>query len=66
MITVNRRNRVEWHAGMTVQDLLDVMKYTYPHVVVTLDGDLVAHDAYRETKVPDDADVRVVHLMAGG
>ncbi len=66
MITVNRRDRVLWREGMTVQDLLDTMAYTYPHVVVTVNGDLIAHDAYEEVKVPDDADVRVIHLMAGG
>jgi sulfur carrier protein len=66
VITVNHRERVEWQAHMTVQDLLDAMTYTYPHVVVTLNGDLVAHDTYDEVELPDDADVRVVHLMAGG
>jgi sulfur carrier protein len=51
---------------MTVQDLLDAMTYTYPHVVVTVNGDLVASDSYADVEVPDDADVRVIHLIAGG
>jgi sulfur carrier protein len=51
---------------MTVEDLLEAMRYTHPQVVVTINGDLVAHDAYGEVEVPDGADVRVVHLMAGG
>jgi sulfur carrier protein len=66
VITVNRRDRVQWRAGMTVEDLLEAMRYTHPQVVVTINGDLVAHDAYGEVEVPDGADVRVVHLMAGG
>jgi sulfur carrier protein len=66
MITVNRRDQVPWRRGMTVQDLLDTMTYTYPHVVVTINGDLVAQDTYADVEVPDDADVRVIHLIAGG
>ncbi len=51
---------------MTVQNLLDELGYTYPHLVVSVDGNLVRHDAYSETPVPDGADVRAIHLMAGG
>ena len=42
------------------------MSYTFPHIVVSIDGVVVRHDAYAETPVPDDADVRMIHLMAGG
>ena len=42
------------------------MRYTFPHIVVAVNGTLVRHDAYDTTTVPDGADVRVVHLMAGG
>ena len=66
MITVNKRERVDWFAGMTVQALLDMLKYTYPHIIVSIDGDLVNHDVYESTMIPDEADVRVIHLMAGG
>ena len=66
MITVNKRHRIPWHAGMTVRDVLAAMRYTFPHIVVVVDGVLVRHDAYDTTTVPDGADVRVVHLMAGG
>lgn len=65
-ITVNRRDQLDWCAGMTVRDVLIAMRYTFPHLIVSIDGDLVPHDAYDETVVPAGADVRVVHLMAGG
>ena len=29
MILVNNRDKVEWREGMTVQDVLDAMKYDY-------------------------------------
>ena len=66
MITVNERHQIAWRPGLTVKAIIREMKYSYPHVVVTVNGTLVKHDAYAETTVPDQADVRVVHLMAGG
>lgn len=66
MITVNRRDRLPWREDMTVSDLLDRLRYTFPRVVVTIDGVLVPHHAYNDTQVPDGADIRVIHLMAGG
>ena len=66
MIIVNQRDRVAWHAGMTVAELLTFMTYTYPHIIVSINGVLVPYDTYDHTLVPDRSDVRVVHLMAGG
>ncbi len=66
MITINQRDELPWQAGMTVQEILDTMSYTFPRVIVSIDGVVVPHDKYAVTPVPDDADVRVIHLMAGG
>lgn len=51
---------------MTVRDVLTAMKYTFPHIIVVINGDVVRHDTYDTTPVPDNADVRVVHMIAGG
>ena len=51
---------------MTVAELLTLMAYTYPHIIVSIDGILVPYDTYDHTLVPDESDVRVIHLMAGG
>jgi sulfur carrier protein len=66
VITINQRDELAWREDLTVQDLLDTMSYTFPRVIVTIDGVVVPHDAYAGTQVPDEADVRVIHLMAGG
>jgi sulfur carrier protein len=66
MITVNKRHSLPWHAGMTVRDVLTAMRYTFPHIIVVINGDVVRHDAYDTTTIPDNADVRVVHMIAGG
>ena len=66
MIMVNKRHPLPWHKGMTVRDVLTAMKYTFPHIIVVINGTVVRHDAYDTTTIPDDADVRVVHMIAGG
>lgn len=66
MITVNDRDRVEWREGMTVQDLLGAMGYTYVLITVTVDGVLVPEDEYTTRPVPDGSRVGVFHLAHGG
>jgi thiamine biosynthesis protein ThiS len=66
MIKVNRRHEIPWQTGMTVRDVLKAMNYTYPHIVVTVNGDVVRHDDYDNHEIPDEADVQVIHMIAGG
>jgi len=66
MITLNKRERLEWQEGLTVQALLERKTFTYPHIVISINGIVIDHDAYAETPIPDEADVRVIHLIAGG
>ncbi len=66
MITVNKHHPLPWREGMTVRDVLTAMRYTFPHIIVVINGAVVRHDAYDTTTVPDNADVRVVHMIAGG
>ncbi|MDX9954447.1 MAG: sulfur carrier protein ThiS [Anaerolineae bacterium] len=66
MITLNKREELGWHEGLTVEALLKQKTFTYPHIVVSINGTVVDHDAYAATLIPDEADVRVIHLIAGG
>jgi len=66
MITVNQRHRLEWHAGLTVREVLRVMRYTYTHLVVRVNEEVVEDERYDTYHIPDESDVRVIHLIAGG
>lgn len=66
MITINHRETLPWHAGLTIRDVLTAMKYSYPHIIVSINAQLVPYDAYDTTPVPDKAEVLIVHLTAGG
>jgi len=65
MVCVNEEE-MEWQAGMTVQDVLDRRKYTFPLIIVQVDGQLVPKEEYAAYLVPDGADVKVIHLISGG
>jgi thiamine biosynthesis protein ThiS len=63
---VNNRERIEWREGMTVSDLLEDLNYTYHHIIVKVNGQLVRRESYDTHVVPDGADVKAIHLIAGG
>ncbi len=65
-IVVNGRESIAWTPGTTVSDIIQQMNYTYPQLVVSVNGTVVLSDAYTSTEVPAGADVRIIHLMAGG
>ncbi|MGM0688187.1 MAG: sulfur carrier protein ThiS [Bacillota bacterium] len=66
MIIVNNKEKLEWHEGMTVQDVLDNMGFVYRRITVSVNNQLVPKEDYETHKVPDNADVNVFHLAHGG
>ena len=66
MVKVNGEFDVEWEEGMTVRRLLEKMKFTFPMLVVSINGQIVLRDDWDTTLVPDGADVKVLHMVAGG
>lgn len=64
-ITINGHQRA-WQEGMTVQDALDIMNYTFIMLVVKIDGEVVLRQDYATTLIPDGAEVLVIHLISGG
>jgi sulfur carrier protein len=51
---------------MTVSDLLACMDYTYHRIIVKVNGELVRQGSYDTYAIPDGADVKAIHLIAGG
>ena len=64
-ITINGHIR-DWSEGMTVQDALDMMNYTFRMLVVKINGNLVPRKEYAAATIPDGAEVMVIHLISGG
>jgi len=66
VIRVNDRLELAWHEGTTVRDVLDQCGFTYPLLVVSINGSVVTKEAYDRASVADGDEIRVLHLMAGG
>ena len=66
MIRVNNRDEIEWEEEVTVSSLLARFRYTFPHIIVSINGEVIPREEYPARTIPDGADVRVIHLIAGG
>ena len=65
MITVNG-NELEGEDGLTVQGVLERMKYTSHLILVKIDGEVVPGKEFGTAEVPDGAEVEAIHLVGGG
>jgi sulfur carrier protein len=66
IVRVNNRDEIEWEPGLTVTELLRRFRYTFPAIVVTINGEVIPEEEFAARQIPDGADVRVIHLIAGG
>jgi sulfur carrier protein len=57
---------LEYEPGMTVRDILKRKNYVWRMIAVFVNGELVPKAKYDTTKVPDGAEVKVIHQIAGG
>ncbi len=65
MIKVNGRDR-EWEKDLTVVLLLERCKYTFPLIMVKINGKYISREKYKDTAIMDGDDVQVIHSIAGG
>lgn len=65
MISVNGR-KLEWEDGMTVKTVLARMNYTFPMIIIRVNGELVDKKDWPTYPVPDGATVSALHQIAGG
>jgi len=49
-----------------VRDALTLMNYTFKMLVIKLNGELVKKEDYDSTPIPENADLKVIHLISGG
>ena len=66
MITVNGREKIAWRQGITVADVLKELGWDYVLITVTINGDFVPQDSYSSHTVPDEAEMKAIHIAHGG
>ena len=57
---------VNWHEGMTISDLLDELGDSHPYAVVRINQTYVSRPNFDKTVVPDDSEVFLIPMIAGG
>jgi len=65
MIKINGRDG-EWEENLTVELLLKKCKYTFPLIMVKVNGKYIPKEKYKDILIMDNDDVLVIHSIAGG
>jgi thiamine biosynthesis protein ThiS len=65
MITVDGK-KFPWHQGMGVEQLLEYVEKPEQYAVIRLNGKLVSRPVFKNTPVPDNAEVVLIPMIAGG
>ncbi len=66
MIRVNAQYDVAYRPGMTVQDVLDALRFSFRMIVVKIDGRVVLKRDFATTEVADGTEMQAIHLISGG
>ncbi len=65
-ITVNRIPEEHPEESLTIRQILDRKGWSFPLIIVRVDGVLVARENYDAFRVRNGADVDLYHLVSGG
>ncbi len=63
---LNDRPYENWHEGLTIQGVMDYMHFTWPKLVVKVNGQLVWPEDYGNVVLKEDDDLKIHHLLGGG
>ena len=58
--------KIAWREGITVSDLLDELKDPHPYAVVRINEHYVTRPNFENTLIPDEAEVYLIPMIAGG
>jgi thiamine biosynthesis protein ThiS len=65
-ISVNDKEVSMAGESLSVRELLRVMNFTFPMIVVKINGHLVKKEDYERVFVGDGDSVEAIHLISGG
>ena len=65
MIRVNGKRQI-WYEGMTVKDLLEDLEDSLHYAVIRINDKHVSRPYFEKTLIPDNSEVFLISLIAGG
>ena len=65
-MTLNHREYKSFREGLTIRDIIEENRFTWPKLVVKLNGKVIWPEDYDPTGVSETDDLEVIHLLGGG
>ena len=65
IIKLNNRD-FPWEEGLTIEKIMKIKKFTFPKIIVKVNGMHIEKKDYATTVVNDGDNVEMIHLLAGG
>ena len=65
MISVNGKI-IPHHPDITVKELVEVLRFDFPHLFVRVNRKIVDRDEWANYIVPNSAEVEIVPIISGG
>jgi thiazole synthase/sulfur carrier protein len=57
---------VDFVENESVEELLKRLRFTFPLVIVKINGKHIQRSKISEQIIPDEADIKVIHMISGG
>jgi len=65
-LVLNNREEIFDNYQHTISEIFEIMNFTFPRVIVKLNGKLIKKPEYPETIVIEGDNLEVIHLISGG
>jgi thiamine biosynthesis protein ThiS len=59
-------DQMPWRDGMTVADLLELVADGHQYAVIKVNGRYVSRPEFKSYMIPDNAEIRLIPMIAGG
>lgn len=63
---LNNRPYDNWYEGLTIRGVMEHMKFSWPKLVVKVNGRLVWPEDYDNVVLSENDDLKIHHLLGGG
>lgn len=63
---LNDRPYDNWYEGLTIRGVMEYMHFSWPKLVVKVNGQLVWPEDYDNVVLKENDDLKIHHLLGGG
>ena len=64
IIKLNNRD-FPWQEGLTIEKIIEIKNFTFPKIIVKVNGEHIEKEDYATTVINDGDNVQIIHLLAG-